>query len=239
MNFKSIFTFGFFGVFLLFTGYQVGGINDKTVQEKEKQIYNFLLTVGIPLGIACVNHCVNEEIEEKTKRETKQRLTAFYNERYSDLEKLLKSSNLPPKEQDEIVKQIDIFKTAYQQFIENYEVAQKITKWLSNKKNRLALVNAITSQAQKQHRISDKSLPVFHEDMRRCINWLRDSIQRLKGYQLDKNEVTRALSPDLTDGLEVYKTALNALKDNEQLIKLSGNSKVVKDFVDELIGLIE
>lgn len=242
MNLKSILTFSFFGAFLLFTGYQIGGINDKAVQEKEKQIYNFLLTVAIPLGIAGVNHSVNKEIEEKAEKEIDKRLVAYQNNHCSNLEKikgLIESSSLPPQVRNEYVKQIDISQTACKQFIENYEIAQKITKWLSDRKNRLALVDTITVLAQQRHQISSKSLPAFRQDMARCINWLRDSIQRLNGYQLERNEVTKALSPDLTDGLEVYKTALNALKYHDQLGKLSGNSRVVEDFVDELIRLIE
>lgn len=237
-----------FGAFLFYTGYQIGSIDDKNIKKREEQIYSFLLSAVIPVGLGFVSWTMNREIEEKSQEsiviirnevtKEKKRCQAVCHDISEELISILKPLQDTKVTYQKCIEEIEKHSDFIRIFQEKNDAAIKLTDWLKFSRNRDFLRKNIVSLAEEKHNIPPKYLHLYHKDIGRCINWLRDSIERLEGYVVDRNKLAYSLQY-LPDGFDVYKTSLEGIKHQIDLIKLSGNSGVLEDFVDELIINLE
>ncbi|MEP0855274.1 hypothetical protein [Trichocoleus sp. DQ-U1] len=237
--------FSLYSAFLWWIGYEIGRIPDKNelVLEREKIIYPFLLGL-IPLAAAALNYFINTQIEEQSKTiieekekecENKVKSYAINHLRTLGLVEIeLRKSNEPVA--TECLLKVNSFKEIFKNYVNNYEVSQEIVKWLDNRKEREKLLEKIVAETLRKNNISAMSSVsrAFSQDIGRCVNWLRDSIDVLDKRRVYPPEMTTALSK-IGNNFKPYKDALTAIKLDDELQQRSGNTGIIEHYLDELI----
>ncbi|WP_186227493.1 hypothetical protein [Scytonema hofmannii] len=122
-----------------------------------------------------------------------------------------------------------------EKFQARLEASQKIGKWLQNEDNRLSLSEFAISRASSNHNIHEKYMNAFKNDIGRCVNWLRDSVENLRACKVDPEEFTYARRAGMDSGIDPYITALNAIKNHEYLKRLASKTGIVKEMIDYFI----
>jgi hypothetical protein len=238
------------GALLFWAGYRLGLIRDGELDSREEQLYALILTVTIPTGLVFSSAVVNREIQEvsqdeiqKAKKERDRAISncngeiGRFQNLYSQRLDSIKMTLEPLQEFEDIYQQclleIENCQAVFEGLKERSKAAANISDWLSSKINRTHIRDFAISEVGKKFSIPTYQKTVFCNDIGRCINWLRDSIFALQGYEVRQEELARA-SQDLPGGIDVYLTALTAIKSYPDLTRLSRDTNVLQDFVKEL-----
>lgn len=255
-------TFGFivFSVSLFTVGYHVGGLTDNNkVTEREKILSPFLLSLILP-GAAIVNFFINKQVEDESERKIAQNEkkceNTVKNYAFHYLNSLDKVEIILTKLNDEDSKKCMIevikFKGEVQEYVDKYDAAQMMVKWLDNDQLHHKLLRKIVLATQKEE---PKIIPssnveqAFSNDINKCLNWLRDSIDVLDSRSLDIKYMTTALAPGMLDKFDAYEYALTYIsrsyfKDQKELKDLcilnnvseSDVRRILEEYVKILIA---
>lgn len=238
------------GLALCYVSYRLGLIKEGTLNAREQQLYTLILTVAVPTGIGFSSVVVNREIQELSKQE----VNAAHQERNKAINRcnaeIGRYHNLYTQKLDEVKNKIDPLKESkeiynelcleiekcqaiFEEFKATSRAAEDIGTWLSSKVNRTQIRDWAIGEAEKNYPIPDYKMAMFRNDIGRSINWLRDSIVALQGYEIRKEELIRA-SQDIPGGIKVYLAAFEAIKAHPDLTRLSGNTNILQNFIEEL-----
>nr|WP_322718299.1 hypothetical protein [Nostoc sp. ChiQUE02]MDZ8231273.1 hypothetical protein [Nostoc sp. ChiQUE02] len=221
------------GLFTL--GYNVALLNETNLPKRQEIIINALLAL-VPTGMGFVGWLVFREfdflIKEQVNQTTIQAIKSI-----QDTEKMIADIGLSEEKYQECLKILQKANERIELYGKHSQVAQKISKWLSSSKNRSRLTEEVVKIAQKNHIIPPEVLPFFKRDIARSINWLRDSIIRLNGYDVDSTYIEEIQK--VPDGFATYRAALYAIELHPQLAELTGDTKVIGNFVRELVAKLE
>ncbi len=218
-------------------------------------VYALILTVAIPVGMTFSSSMVNREIQELSKDEIQKAQTerdkaitkcngeiGRFQNIYSQRIDKIKNSLEPLKEFEDIYKQclfeVKNCQAIFDELQKKSHAAADLADWLSSKSNRMQIRDFAVFEVEKKHSIPAYKAITFRNDIGRCINWLRDSIFALQGYEVRREEIARAC-PDIPSGISAYLTALEVIKSHSDLVRLSNNTNVLEDFIQELSKKIQ
>lgn len=258
-------TFGFiiFSASLFTVGYHVGGLTDNNkVTERDKILSPFLLSLILP-GAAIVNFFINKQVKDESERqivqnekncENRVKNYAFhYLNSLDKVEIILGKSDdaVSQKCMTEVVK----LKGEIQEYVDKYDAAQVMVKWLDDDRLRRKLLRTIVIVTQKEEPkiIDDSDVEIaFSEDLGKCLNWLRDSIDVLDNRSVDRKYMTTALTPGMLEQFDAYQYALTYIfrdyfKDQKELkdFCISNNvsefyvKRILEEYVNSLIARLK
>lgn len=258
-------TFGFivFSVSLFTVGYHVGGLTDNNkVTERDKILSPFLLSLILP-GAALVNFFINKQVKDESERqiiqnekncENKVKNYAFhYLNSLDKVEIILRKLN--DEDSQKCMIEVVKLKSEVQEYVDKYDAAQVMVKWLDNDQLHHKLLMKIVLATQKEE---PKIIPgstveqAFSNDINKCLNWLRDSIDVLDSRSVDRQYMTTALTPGMLDKFEAYEYALTYIfrtyfknqKELKNLCNLNNVSesdvrRILEEYVKNLIAKLK
>jgi hypothetical protein len=238
------------GALLFWAGYRLGLIRDGELDSREEQLYALILTVTLPTGLVFSSAVVNREIQEESKSEIEKaqkerdkvreksqlevgKLQVLYTQKLDNIKNKLAPLQEFEDLYQQFISEIESCQATFEELKERSRVASDITDWLSSKANRTNIRDYAVAAAEKEVTIPPHQLPIFRNDIGRCINWLRDSIFVLQGYEVRRSDLARA-SQDIPGELKAYLAALEAIKSHPDLTRISKKTNVLDDFVQEL-----
>lgn len=229
-----------FSASLFLLGYGVGGIK-KSVSERDKIIYPFLLTFVLP-GASFLNLFINQQIEgknkeyrEKKEAECENKVKDYANNYLRELGHLeIELRKLDGPVVIECLEKTNYFREIVRNYVKNYEASQNVVKWLDIEKKRVLLVEVIVAKALRKNPNQISDLQTFNQDIGRCINWLRDSIDVLHSRPIYPPEMTKALQA-LENNFKPYEDALESILEVEELQLQSNYTGILEQYVHELI----
>ncbi|MEM6837972.1 MAG: hypothetical protein AAF609_14085 [Cyanobacteria bacterium P01_C01_bin.120] len=232
-----------FGIFLFLAGYRVGAIDDAALKKRQEVLHSVYIPFAMTGVVGLLSWSINKEIDGRTEgeiekeRESYEKKRGQYKAMYFESLRQVKEVIEPIKLSDDIyqkcLREIERCERLLNDFENKKEAADSIYLWLSSSENRKQLKVYAVSQVMQFYEIPEHKAKLFHRDIGRCINWLRDSISRLHGYDVLKDQLAESYK-DLPFGLDAHLAALSAIKSNNVLRELSKNSGVLEDFVDEI-----
>lgn len=243
------------GLLLCYISYRLGLIKEENLNSREEQIYALILTVAIPTGLTFSSSVVKREIQELSREDVenaqrdrdkainrcKAEIGRFQN-LYAQKLDTIKDKLEPLKESKDVYSQLSLeiesCQAVFEEFKERSRAAADISHWLSSKANRTQIRDWAIAEAEKQYPIPDYKMTIFRNDISRSINWLRDSIFALQGYEVRQEELLRARQ-DIPGGTEAYLATFEAIKSHPDLTRLSGNTNVLSDFLKELTEILQ
>ncbi|MBD2446703.1 hypothetical protein H6G76_05880 [Nostoc sp. FACHB-152] len=241
--------FIFFIILTFVTGNLMGSLpndpklNDK-VSEKQKIIYPVLLGF-IPVAVGILNFFINTKIEEEANKkieenhkECKEKVESYAHNFLRTLGSVeIQLQKLDGNVSGECLLEVNKFKEVVRSYVINYDASQKIVKLLDNDKLRHKLEIDVIAKAVKKFDIpinSDES-KAFSQDIGRCINWLRDSIDVLDYRPIYPPEMTTALKSGVKN-FAPYEDALNNIKFEDKLEEASDSTRIIEKYVNYLIN---
>lgn len=242
----SLFYISLFGIITFALGWAYNNIPEK-LSSAQKQLLSFVGAPAITLGfLAFIHKTVTDEVEELSKSKLEERISLEmkdYKDRYSkdlqDLKEEILSLEIPDSNRKSVIKKLVSIETADQKFLVRRQTSKDIVKWLSNKDNKLSLLNTAISNARSNHDIPHEYEHEFDKDMRECILWLKYSLDYLKACHVDPQRHTSAMMAGMLGGASPYETALNAIKEKIQQQGFSGDTSIVVEMSLHLIKEIK
>ncbi|MCC5665451.1 hypothetical protein LC653_16370 [Nostoc sp. CHAB 5784] len=243
---SSAIAFGFV-VLAFFFGY---GLNNqhKPQTDQEKFLYTTLLgVISWSVISAVINASVEVQADDKAnktaKEEAKQRISNYANKFSKELDNIeiqLKGLNIRGDVLTDCLRRINEIKTNYNGWMEQYNAAKEVLKWLNVEKNRRYLAKSVVENVLPKQNLTKKQRDAFYWDIRSCLNWLQKSFEDdLKSAEWIKEKHTSAMNEDIQDGLELYKQALDLIKQKDKLKELDNGTGVVEEFIDILKNLYD
>ncbi len=233
-----------FGVALFFLGYRLGSLDDNTVKKREEMLYTVFIPFAMTSAAGFITWSINNEISEGSKGEIEShkedyekkrgQYKAMYFTSLNHAKKILEPLKLSGEIYQKCLIELENCEHLLNDFEEKKEASDRIYLWLSDPEHRRLLKEYTVSQASQSHEIPPHKVKIFQRDIGRCINWLRDSINRLQGYEVIKDKLAESYH-DIPDGLNAHITALNSIKSHNELFELSKDSGVLEDFIEELV----
>lgn len=243
------------GAILFYVGYRLGLVRDDELIPRRDQLFALVLTVGVPASITFSSAVVNREIQELSKDEIRNaqierdKAIRKYQEdlgrirnQYAQRLDSIKDALEPLKDFEDVYQkcllEIEICQSVFDEFKKKSQAAADISHWLASKANRIQIRDLAITKVEEKYSIPAYQSTTFRNDIGRCINWLRDSIFALQGYEVRQDELARTRE-DITGGIDAYLVALEAIKSHPDLIRLSNQTNVLEDFITELMDRLK
>ncbi|MDZ7993804.1 MAG: hypothetical protein RM022_021540 [Nostoc sp. EfeVER01] len=227
--FKGLFkrttgTLLFIGVSILIFvgGYYIGRLPDdpgknNKVSEKQKILLPILIGY-IPIGVTALEFFINSRVDEESKnkiesnkKECESKIKSYAISYLQTIDTA--ETKLAGRDDDvslQIIGEFRKIRQVFEEYIENYDAAQEIIKWLDDDKMRHDLiVEIVVVIAENKYNLTPNSTAYkkFGEDISMCVNWLRDSIDILGHRRVYREEMSTAITSGLR--FAIYEDSLN------------------------------